>query len=61
MNVTANDIIIATKNHLKITYTLISSYLHRASIVSKILFIVQTDAHYYKIIEMLKQVTNLKL
>jgi len=29
--------------------------LHRASIVSKKLFIVPTDAHYYKIIEMLKQ------
>jgi len=32
-----------------------SSYLHRASIVSKTLFVVPTDAHYYKIIEMLKQ------
>ena len=32
-----------------------SSCLHRASIVSKTLFIVPTDAHYYKIIEMLKQ------
>ena len=32
-----------------------SSCLHRASIVSKTLFIVLTDAHYYKIIEMLKQ------
>ena len=30
-----------------------SSRLHRASIVSKTLFIVPTDAHYYKIIEML--------
>jgi hypothetical protein len=29
--------------------------LHRASIVSKTLFIVPNDAHYYKIIEMLKQ------
>jgi len=29
--------------------------LHRASILSKTLFIVRTDAHYYKIIEMLKQ------
>jgi hypothetical protein len=29
--------------------------LHRASIVAKILFIVPTDAHYYKITEMLKQ------
>ena len=32
-----------------------SSFLHRASIVSKTLFIVPTDAHYYKIIEMLEQ------
>ena len=32
-----------------------SSCLHRASIVSKTLFIVPTDARYYKIIEMLKQ------
>jgi hypothetical protein len=32
-----------------------SSCLHRASIVSKTLFIVPTDAHYYKIIELLKQ------
>jgi hypothetical protein len=38
-----------------------SSYLHSASVVSKTLFIVPTDAHYYKIIEMLKQFTNLKL
>jgi hypothetical protein len=29
--------------------------LHRALIVPKTLFIVPTDAHYYKIIEMLKQ------
>jgi hypothetical protein len=29
--------------------------LHLASIVSKTLFIVPTDTHYYKIIEMLKQ------
>ena len=35
-----------------------SSYLHRASVVSKTLFIVPTDAHYYKIIEMLKQYEN---
>jgi len=27
----------------------------------KMLFIVPTDAHYYKTIEMLKQFTNLKL
>jgi hypothetical protein len=32
-----------------------SSYLHCAPIVLKTLFIVPTDAHYYKIIEMLKQ------
>ena len=32
-----------------------SSCLHRASVVSKTLFIVPTDAHYYKIMEMLKQ------
>jgi hypothetical protein len=32
-----------------------SSCLHRASIVSKTLFIVPTDAYYYKIIEMLEQ------
>ena len=35
-----------------------SSYLHRTSIVSETLFIVPTDAHYYKIIEMLKQYKN---
>jgi hypothetical protein len=35
-----------------------SSYFHRASIVSKTLFIVPTDAHCYKIIEMLKQYKN---
>jgi hypothetical protein len=29
--------------------------MHRASIVTKILFIVPTDAHYYKITEMIKQ------
>jgi hypothetical protein len=32
-----------------------SSCLHRTSIVSKHFFIVPTDAHYYKITEMLKQ------
>jgi hypothetical protein len=32
-----------------------TSCLHRAPLVSKTLFIVPTDAHYYKIIEMLKQ------
>jgi len=32
-----------------------SSYLHRASAVSKTIFIVPTDVHYYKITEMLKQ------
>ena len=32
-----------------------SSCLHRTSIVSKTLFIVPTDTHYYKIIQMLKQ------
>jgi hypothetical protein len=33
-----------------------SSCLHRAaSIVSKTLFIIPTDAHYYKSVEMLKQ------
>jgi hypothetical protein len=32
-----------------------SSCLHRASIVSKTLFIVPTDAQYYKVTEMLKQ------
>jgi hypothetical protein len=35
--------------------TLQSSCFHRASTVSKTLFIVPTDAHYYKIIETLKQ------
>jgi hypothetical protein len=29
--------------------------LHRASIVSKTLFIIPTDANYYKSVEMLKQ------
>jgi hypothetical protein len=29
--------------------------LHRASVVSKTLFIIPTDAHYYKAVEMLKQ------
>jgi len=43
------------------TLDCISSYLHHASIISKTLFIVPTDAHYYKITEMLKQFTNLKL
>ena len=38
-----------------------SSCLHRASTVSKTHFIVPTDADYYKIIEMLKQFTILKL
>jgi len=33
----------------------LSSCLHRASIVSRTLFVVATDAHYYKIIEILKQ------
>ena len=37
------------------THWRLSSCLHRASSVSKTLFIVQTDAHYYKIIEMLEQ------
>jgi hypothetical protein len=32
-----------------------SSCLHCASIVSKTLFIIPTDAHYYKSVEMLKQ------
>jgi hypothetical protein len=32
-----------------------SSCLHRASIVSKALFIIPTDANYYKSVEMLKQ------
>jgi len=36
-----------------------SSCLHRASKVSKTLFIVPTDAHYYRIIEMLKQFKKL--
>ena len=38
-----------------------SSCLRRASIVLKTLFIVPTDAHYYKIIEMLKQFKIIKL
>jgi len=33
-------------------------YLHLASKVSKTLFMVPTDAHYHKIIEMLKQHKN---
>ena len=44
-----------TWNHIYIVLTHISSCLHRASRVSKTLFIVPTDAHYYKIIELLKQ------
>jgi hypothetical protein len=32
-----------------------SSYLHRALVVSKSPFIIPTDAHYYKSVEMLKQ------
>jgi hypothetical protein len=32
-----------------------SSCVHRASPVSKTLFIITTDAHYYKSVEMLKQ------
>jgi len=39
----------------------LSSRLHRASIVSKTLFIVTGDAHSYKIIETLKQFTNFSL
>ena len=35
-----------------------TSYLHRASKYQKSLFIVPTDAHYYKTIEMLKQCKN---
>jgi hypothetical protein len=31
-----------------------SSCLHPASVVSKTLFIIPTDAHYYKSVEMLK-------
>jgi hypothetical protein len=38
----------------------ISSCLHRASIVSKTLFIIPTDAHYYKSVEMLKQFKSYK-
>jgi hypothetical protein len=33
----------------------VPSRLHRASIVSKTLFIIPTDAHYYKSVEKLKQ------
>jgi hypothetical protein len=36
-------------------HIILSSCSHRASIVSKTLFTVPTDAHYYKTIEMLKQ------
>jgi hypothetical protein len=32
-----------------------SSYLHRASIVSKTLFIIPADAQYYKSVDMLKR------
>ena len=42
-----------TNTSLNIHYR--SSGLHRASIVSKTIFIVPNDAHYYKIVEMLKQ------
>ena len=35
---------------------ILSSCLHRASIVSKTLFIIPTDAHNYKVIEMLKTI-----
>jgi len=41
--------------YLKPRLTFTSSCLHRASIVSKTHFIIPNDAHYYKIIEMLKQ------
>jgi hypothetical protein len=41
--------------HIHINITFQSSYLQRASIVSKTLFIIPTDAYYYKIIETLKQ------
>jgi len=44
--------------HICINVFVKSSYLHRASIVSKTLPIVPTDAHYYKIIEMLKLYKN---
>jgi len=35
--------------------------LDRASVVSKTFFIIPNDAHYYKITEMLKKFTSLKL
>jgi hypothetical protein len=41
--------------HINIDSNIESSCLHRASIVSKTLFIIPTDAHNYKIIGMLKQ------
>jgi len=44
----------STDRVAKINDERMSSYLHRASVVSKTLFIVPNDAHYYKIIEMLK-------
>jgi len=44
--------------HIHINITFQSSYLHRASIVSKTLFMFPTDAYYYKIIETLKQYKN---
>jgi len=37
------------------------SCLHRASVVSKTLFIIPTDAHYYKIIEMLITIYRFKI
>jgi len=44
-------IVTSSLNHGSVN-CLISLCLHRAPIVSKHLFIVPTDAHYYKIIEM---------
>jgi len=39
-----------------ILYILLSSYVHRASTVSKHSFIIPTDAHNYKITGMLKTI-----
>ena len=57
INMVVTDVLIVScVDAFKTNYQ--SSYLHRASIVSKTLFIVPTDARYYKIIEMLRQYKN---
>ena len=53
---------IKKQNKIKVLYLIyLQPFSHEQTVESKTLFIVATDAHYYKIIEILKQFTNLKL